>query len=615
MERLPGSTLRDEIIARGPLSPSRVLLVMAETLDALAAAHGRGVLHRDIKPSNILLEQDGHTKITDFGIAKSFDVRARPTPLPDDATMTGVVLGTPGYLAPERRSGQLATVQSDLYAVGAVMVEALTGKRLGPDPVPTGSIPLPLRDVARRAMATDPRRRFSSANEMFQALRVAAGGASQTMRPSRAQQTAPHTAATTRTATQGTAMLGAARPAHDRPARTRRRMLALATVAVLALAGGVFFVLSNGTEPTAPAVTHHVRTQALARQGPQGDGQRRCRPDGRRRNARRRRAARRRPTRERPPGDGRPTPRGAAAGRRPAGALPGRGTPRWRRHYIGAVPGRRQRPAGGRCDRADDHDHHHDHDDPRHGAPEARTDALLPGPRARSRRGVRRRGSGVATPPGLRCVAESEGDRCRYAQAAGTPAGERCRHVNRAVVRGGRPPSEIPGRAGQANPSGRQRPVRRGDRALRALPPRPLHAADRTPRARRRCHRRRDRRRLRRAHHRSAVDAGRYRRLPDHRKGGRFRGHVVLEQVPGRTVRRRVLRLPPAAGGDLLRPQREVRAGSGDSRTLPRGSVATSTCTTGHVSRQRSRPLRGTKHARVGPSSPIEATACRPDSS
>ena len=268
MERLPGSTLRDEIIARGPLSPSRVLLVMAETLDALAAAHGRGVLHRDIKPSNILLEQDGHTKITDFGIAKSFDVRARPTPLPDDATMTGVVLGTPGYLAPERRSGQLATVQSDLYAVGAVMVEALTGKRLGPDPVPTGSIPLPLRDVARRAMATDPRRRFSSANEMFQALRVAAGDASQTMRPSRAQLTAPHTAATTRTATQGTAMLGAARPAHDRPARTRRRMLALATVAVLALAGGVFFVLSNGTEPTAPAVTHHVRTQALARKAP-----------------------------------------------------------------------------------------------------------------------------------------------------------------------------------------------------------------------------------------------------------------------------------------------------------------------------------------------------------
>jgi hypothetical protein len=268
MERLPGSTLRDEIIARGPLSPSRVLLVMAETLDALAAAHARGVLHRDIKPSNILLEQDGHTKITDFGIAKSFDVRASPPPLRDDATITGVVLGTPGYLAPERRSGQLATVQSDLYAVGAVMVEALTGRRLGPDPIPTESIPPPLRDVARRAMATDPRRRFTSAKEMLQALRVAAGAATQTMRPSRVQQAAPHADATTRTATQGTATLGAARPPQARPARTRRRMLALGTVALLALAGGVFFVLSNGTQPTAPAVTQHVRTQALTRKAP-----------------------------------------------------------------------------------------------------------------------------------------------------------------------------------------------------------------------------------------------------------------------------------------------------------------------------------------------------------
>ena len=70
MERLPGTTLRDEI-ARGPLAPSRVLLVVTEALTALVAAHKFGVLHRDVKPSNILLQDDGHTKITDFGIAKS----------------------------------------------------------------------------------------------------------------------------------------------------------------------------------------------------------------------------------------------------------------------------------------------------------------------------------------------------------------------------------------------------------------------------------------------------------------------------------------------------------------------------------------------------------------
>ncbi len=102
MERLPGTTLRDEIM-RGPLPRQRVVCVMAETLAALAAAHKLGVLHRDIKPSNILLD-DGHTKITDFGIAKSFDVGGDPGRVADDMTMTGVVLGTPGYLAPERKS-------------------------------------------------------------------------------------------------------------------------------------------------------------------------------------------------------------------------------------------------------------------------------------------------------------------------------------------------------------------------------------------------------------------------------------------------------------------------------------------------------------------------------
>ena len=148
MERLPGSTLRDEIVARGPLPTQRVLGVMAETLGALAAAHKFGVLHRDIKPSNILLQEDGHTKITDFGIAKSFDMGTDLDVPTDDMTMTGVVLGTPGYLAPERRSGQPATVQSDLYSVGAVMVETLTGQRLAPGAAATEGLPPPLRDVA-----------------------------------------------------------------------------------------------------------------------------------------------------------------------------------------------------------------------------------------------------------------------------------------------------------------------------------------------------------------------------------------------------------------------------------------------------------------------------------
>ena len=212
MERLPGITLRDEIVARGPLSTQRVVLVMAETLDALAAAHARWVLHRDIKPSNILLQQNGHTKITDFGIAKSFDIRTdRPAP-PDDVTMTGVVLGTPGYLAPERRAGHPATVQSDLYAVGAVMVEALTGQRLASGPAPMEELAPPLRDVARRAMATDPRHRFTSANEMVRSLRTVAGGTDQAQRLPRARRAATTTAPIAGSAGHPAAVPGAAVP-------------------------------------------------------------------------------------------------------------------------------------------------------------------------------------------------------------------------------------------------------------------------------------------------------------------------------------------------------------------------------------------------------------------
>jgi hypothetical protein len=169
MERLPGQTLRDEI-ARGPMPPSRLVALMADTLGALAAAHQSGVLHRDIKPSNILLDDDGHARITDFGIAKSFDALA-PADATSDMTMTGIVLGTPGYLAPERRAGHSATIQSDLYSVGAVMVEAMSGRRLLPTDDRHRELPPDLQPIAARALAADPGQRFASAEEMLEALK------------------------------------------------------------------------------------------------------------------------------------------------------------------------------------------------------------------------------------------------------------------------------------------------------------------------------------------------------------------------------------------------------------------------------------------------------------
>jgi eukaryotic-like serine/threonine-protein kinase len=260
MERLPGSTLRDEIIARGPLPAPRVLGVMAETLGALAAAHKFGVLHRDIKPSNILLQEDGHTKISDFGIAKSSDLGTDLDVPTDDMTMTGVVLGTPGYLAPERRSGQPATVQSDLYSVGAVMVETLTGRRLAPGAAATEGLPPSLRDVALRALATDPRDRFASAGEMLQTLRLRTAESSATGRsappPRSTPPTTPEPVPPPRRP-PGTAILSPPRPERTRAPRVRRRRrrVLLAAVAALALVAALVLLLEGGSRPTGPATS------------------------------------------------------------------------------------------------------------------------------------------------------------------------------------------------------------------------------------------------------------------------------------------------------------------------------------------------------------------------
>jgi serine/threonine protein kinase len=256
MERLPGSTLRDEIIARGPLPTQRVLLVLGETLTALAAAHKFGVLHRDIKPSNILLQQDGHTKITDFGIAKSFDTRTDPDRLRDDMTMTGFVLGTPGYLAPERRAGSAATVQSDLYSIGAVMMETLTGQRPGPGGAPTEGLPPPLCDVACRALAADPQDRFMSASEMLLTLRLSATRTSAGARPTRPQSpatvTAPVRAAIPPPGVAGFTAPRPTTPHRPRP-RTRRRRALVGAIGALALLATLFVLLEQVSQPTGPA--------------------------------------------------------------------------------------------------------------------------------------------------------------------------------------------------------------------------------------------------------------------------------------------------------------------------------------------------------------------------
>ncbi len=184
MEMLSGRTLATEMAA-GPLPVARVRAVARDTLAALAAAHRAGVIHRDIKPGNLLSTADGSVKVTDFGIAK-----ADPSmeAVHGAATSTGMVLGTPAYLAPERLAGQPATPASDVWSVGVVCWEALAGRRAFPEGTPmsvglavmTTDLP-PVRSVrpdadpwlARAvdgALHRDPADRWASAATMREVL-------------------------------------------------------------------------------------------------------------------------------------------------------------------------------------------------------------------------------------------------------------------------------------------------------------------------------------------------------------------------------------------------------------------------------------------------------------
>jgi serine/threonine-protein kinase len=193
MEQVVGPTLEEDM-GRGPLDAGRVRRLGEELLGALGAAHSAGLVHRDVKPANVLMAPDGSAKVADFGIAKAVADEDGAT-LQVDLTSTGQMFGTVAYMAPERLAGRPASVQSDIYSVGVVLYEALTGTRPFAAPTPIGVVraidearPPPLRDclpdldtaliaAVERAMAKNPENRFASAGEMSAALRAGAGPA------------------------------------------------------------------------------------------------------------------------------------------------------------------------------------------------------------------------------------------------------------------------------------------------------------------------------------------------------------------------------------------------------------------------------------------------------
>ncbi|MBM7806656.1 serine/threonine-protein kinase [Geodermatophilus bullaregiensis] len=271
MELVEGQPLSALLRAEGRLDTSTTLSVLGQTAAALAEAHRAGLVHRDVKPGNILVRPDGSVKITDFGIAWS----AGSVPL----TRTGQVIGTPQYISPEQAEGHLATPASDVYALGLVGYECLSGhpafdgdnavtialKQLRSDPEPlSDDLPGGVRTLIRRALSKDPAARmpdgaaFVAAVEDARAGRlpvdpwpaVPAAAAVPVADPGPATQAAP--------LPDGVPGSPAAGPPHRRigPPPPRRSSAVLVPLVALllgaGLAGAVFTAVSD--PPEAPTV-------------------------------------------------------------------------------------------------------------------------------------------------------------------------------------------------------------------------------------------------------------------------------------------------------------------------------------------------------------------------
>src|SRR6185437_6503577 len=185
MEFLDGRTLKELLVRNGPTPPAIAIDYARQILGALSFAHRHGIVHRDIKPHNIVVGPDGRLKVTDFGIARSGA---------SQMTEAGSIIGTAQYLSPEQARGTMVDQRSDLYSVGIVLYEMLTGsvpftgdtpleiamKHLSTTPEPPSEkrpdVPHELDMVVLRALAKRPEDRYQTAEEMDADLARAARG-------------------------------------------------------------------------------------------------------------------------------------------------------------------------------------------------------------------------------------------------------------------------------------------------------------------------------------------------------------------------------------------------------------------------------------------------------
>jgi beta-lactam-binding protein with PASTA domain len=179
MEYVAGRSLKSIVREGGPLDPALAIDIVVQILRAAQFAHKRGVIHRDLKPHNVIIDEEGRARVTDFGIARAGA---------SDMTLTGSIMGTAQYLSPEQAQGYSVSATSDIYSVGVILYELLSGavpfegetavaiafKQVSAEPRPPSelnpALPASLDAIVLRALAKDPAQRYADAGELIVAL-------------------------------------------------------------------------------------------------------------------------------------------------------------------------------------------------------------------------------------------------------------------------------------------------------------------------------------------------------------------------------------------------------------------------------------------------------------
>lgn len=258
MEFVEGQDLKRLLADEGRLSPSRATRIARDVAAALDRAHRAGIVHRDIKPANVLISRDHRVKVTDFGIAKAANAAS-------DLTGAGAIVGTARYLAPEQVRADPVDARADVYAVGLLLYEMLTGRlpfhgdsdmatalaRLStaPDPLPP-TVPAAVAAIVTRCLAVDPARRYASAGALALALDAADADADATVGR---EVTATLPALPPRSRPPPPS--GPAPPASRLPRRRRRGAVTLLVVAglVVAAAAATYLLVPGLTTSGGPA--------------------------------------------------------------------------------------------------------------------------------------------------------------------------------------------------------------------------------------------------------------------------------------------------------------------------------------------------------------------------